>query len=81
VFLSIECELPREDSRRDHWHRRNRSQQQVIVGRDPTRLAGVSDTARHPGNVDVAIAVGRCKRGGVTDVSVPSRGGIDAMST
>jgi hypothetical protein len=24
----------------------------------------------------VAIAVGRCKRGGVTDVSVPSRGGI-----
>jgi hypothetical protein len=55
--------------------------QQVIVGRDPTRLAGVSDTARHPGNVDVAIAVGRCKRGGVTDVSVPSRGGIDAMST
>jgi hypothetical protein len=49
VFLSIECEVPREDSRRDHWHRRNRSQQQVIVGRDSTLLAGVSDTARHHG--------------------------------
>jgi hypothetical protein len=28
-FLPIEYELPREDSRRDHWRRRNRSQQQV----------------------------------------------------
>jgi hypothetical protein len=69
VFLSIECELPREDSRRDHWHRRNRSQQQVIVGRG----LGHRATSR---NVDLAIAFGRCKGGGVTDVSVPSRGGI-----
>jgi hypothetical protein len=43
--------------------------QQVIVGRG----LGHRATSR---NVDVVIAFGRCKGGGVTDVSVPSRGGI-----
>jgi hypothetical protein len=56
VFLSIECELPREDSRRDHWHRRNRSQQQVIVGRDSTRARALTISP-------LGIGTGRYKSG------------------